>query len=180
MLQKLFARNDTPQLPQELYGRVVAQARLPVFFEQYGFSDTPMGRFDVLTIHVFLICHRLAVEKNQIASAISQQLFDEFLQNLEEALRELGIGDTSVPKRKKKLARSFYGLAEDIGDALIKDDRQTVMKKLMNRFYDNDCAADADRLAQYILAANDHLVSLSSEVIRGGELDWPDPADIQT
>jgi cytochrome b pre-mRNA-processing protein 3 len=48
---------------------------------------------------------------------------DRFVADLDAALREIGIGDVSVPKKVKKLGQAFYGrlaaydaaLAEDAG-----------------------------------------------------------------
>src|ERR1700753_3197037 len=36
---------------RELYGAIVAQARLPVFYQSYGVPDTVDGRFDLIVLH---------------------------------------------------------------------------------------------------------------------------------
>ncbi len=53
MFARLFKRLPANDVPQELYGSVVAQARQPVFFTDYGFHDTVTGRFDLVALHLF-------------------------------------------------------------------------------------------------------------------------------
>ncbi|MEZ5800397.1 MAG: ubiquinol-cytochrome C chaperone family protein [Nitratireductor sp.] len=92
-------------VPQEIYGRVMAQARNGTFYTRYGFEDTVTGRFDMLALHMFLLSHRLANADDPVSAELGQQVFDIFTADTDRALREIGIGDTSVPKRKKAMIR---------------------------------------------------------------------------
>ena len=175
MLSRIFDRNkNTPTVPHQLYGTVVAQARLPVFFTDYKFPDTVMGRFDVLILHVFLLCHRLGLEGQAKADNLSQEVFDCFVENLETALRELGIGDSSVPKKKKKLVRSFYGTVEDFNGPLKSRDPALLVEAISKRFYDSGNPDISTHLAKYCFAASDQLSQREIDTYYQGELSWID------
>ncbi|PCI04520.1 MAG: ubiquinol-cytochrome C chaperone [Hyphomicrobiales bacterium] len=181
MLSRIFDRNkNTPTVPHQLYGTVVAQARLPVFFTDYQFPDTVMGRFDVLILHVFLLCHRLGLEGQAKADNLSQEVFDCFVENLETALRELGIGDSSVPKKKKKLVRSFYGVVEDFNESLKSRDLALLADAINKRFYDNGNTEISAQLAKYCCAASDQLMQSKIKLFYQGELSWINVPQVQS
>ena len=79
--------------------------------------DTPLGRYEMLALHMFLFLHRMRGEVGT-AAAVAQEVTDTFFLDVDHSLRELGIGDVGVPKRVKKLARMFYGRAAAYGEAL--------------------------------------------------------------
>ncbi|MFK5978863.1 MAG: ubiquinol-cytochrome C chaperone family protein [Rhizobiaceae bacterium] len=181
MLSRIFDRNkNTPAVPHQLYGMVVAQARLPAFFTDYEFPDTVMGRFDVLILHLFLICHRLGLEGQAKADNLSQEVFDCFVENLETALRELGIGDSSVPKKKKKLVRSFYGSVEDFNGPLKQRDQLLLATAINKRFFDNGSSNVSAQLAQYCCATSDQLAQSEIDTFYQGELSWANIPPVQS
>lgn len=78
------------------------------FYAQFQVPDTPLGRYEMLSLHIFLALHRMRGENRALAD-LAQEIADEFFKDVDHSLRELGIGDQGVPKRMKKLARMFYG-----------------------------------------------------------------------
>ncbi len=88
------------------YGRVVEQARQPVFFAGYGVPDTLDGRFELICLHAFLYLHRLKADRPRSAE-LSQAFFDAMFADLDRALREMGIGDLSVGKHVKRMAQGL-------------------------------------------------------------------------
>ena len=58
----LFRRRARSDTISTLYGTIVAQARLPCFYREYGVPDTVNGRFDLLVLHLALVLDRLADE----------------------------------------------------------------------------------------------------------------------
>ena len=173
MLSRIFDRNKpTLAVPHQLYGAVMAQARLPVFFTDYEFSDTVMGRLDVLILHVFLLSHRLGLEGQAKAGNLSQEVFDCFVDNLDTALREIGIGDSGVPKKKKKLVRSFYGSVEDFNAPLKSRDEAVLAKAISKRFFDSGKSDISSQLAKYCCAAIDQLAKDEIDGFYRGELSW--------
>ena len=82
----------------KLYGAIVAQARLPVFYQELGVPDRLEGRFLVLSLHLFAVLHRLKAEGGD-ALDLAQELTDRFSADMETVLREISIGDLSIPKK---------------------------------------------------------------------------------
>ena len=108
MLSRIRKRRQTRKAVAAAYVRLVDQARRPEFFEHLGVPDTVMGRFDVIALHAFLLLHRLKGEGAE-ADLFAQSLFDHMFADLDRNLRELGVGDLSVGKKIKSLAKNFYG-----------------------------------------------------------------------
>jgi len=98
---------------ERLYAACVAQARLPVFYLDYGVEDAIGARFEMLCLHVALVVLALRAvpagdSRHEQAHEIGQALFDAFLGALDNTLREQGVGDLSVPKKMKKLGVVIY------------------------------------------------------------------------
>ena len=74
-LDRFFRPRVTLAMGQKLYVGVVAQARTPALYEAYGVPDTVEGRFELYTVHVFLLLDRLRGQGSR-ASETSQALFD--------------------------------------------------------------------------------------------------------
>jgi cytochrome b pre-mRNA-processing protein 3 len=60
MIFSLFRRRPQVDTISTLYGMIVAQARLPVFYRDYAVADTVNGRFDLIVLHLALVFDRLA------------------------------------------------------------------------------------------------------------------------
>jgi cytochrome b pre-mRNA-processing protein 3 len=97
----------------------VAQARLPCFYREYGVPDTVNGRFDLLVLHLAIVLDRLA-EGSELR-AIGQALFDRFCEDMDDNLREIGIGDLSVPREMQRIGEAFYGRAQAYRSALASE-----------------------------------------------------------
>lgn len=172
MFQRLFSRTPKHEVPQQLYGKVVEQSRQPAFFTDFGFPDTVSGRFDVLCLHMFLFSRRLVREDTRLSADLNQEVFDAFVQGTDSALRELGVGDTSVPKRKKKMVRSFYATVDEFAGPMDAGDQNALADAVANR-YQEMRPDEAPALAKYMLAAAETLDTQSAQAIMSGELHWP-------
>src|SRR3569832_138780 len=95
MIFPLFRRNQRPDTISALYGMIVAQARRPTFYSGYAVPDTVNGRFDLLLLHVALVVDRLMRE--EASRQTGQALFDLFCADIDDNLREMGVGVLSVP-----------------------------------------------------------------------------------
>src|ERR1700746_2318369 len=58
MIFKLFRRTPRDTIAC-LYGTIVAQARLPAFYQIYGVPDTVNGRLEMIMLHTVLFLRRL-------------------------------------------------------------------------------------------------------------------------
>lgn len=102
----LWRRDNGRAVVDALQQRIVAQSREPAFYEA-GLPDTIEGRFESLTLHVLLVLRRLRALPAP-ADDLAQDLVDRVFMHFDIALRELGVGDSGVPRRMKKLAGAFY------------------------------------------------------------------------
>ena len=116
-LDRLMRWRSEASTTEKLYGAIVAQARLPVFYWSFGVPDTLQGRFTLLALHLFAVLHRLKGEGSE-GRALAQELVDRFSQDMETVLRELGVSDLRVPKAMRRLAAASKGLFQDYATAL--------------------------------------------------------------
>jgi cytochrome b pre-mRNA-processing protein 3 len=167
------ARSDTISA---LYGTIVAQARLPCFYREYGVPDTVNGRFDLLVLHLALVLDRLADEPQ--LRELGQALFDHFCTDMDGNLREMGVGDLSVPKHMQRVGEAFYGRAQAYRAGLARDGEQALMEALERNIYGQDAAsrAAAARLAAYMRGTVGELRVQPASQVLAGRLTMPDPA----
>ncbi|HLJ21570.1 MAG TPA: ubiquinol-cytochrome C chaperone family protein [Stellaceae bacterium] len=92
-----------------LYRAVVEQAREPHFFSSLHVPDSLDGRFETLTLHVFLMARRLKSEPSEAALGLSRALLEAFVTDMDRSLREMGATDLGVGRRVKAMAEGFYG-----------------------------------------------------------------------
>ena len=95
---------------ETIYGMIVTQAREPEFYRKFAVADTVNGRFDLLLMHLWLVLRRLRAVEGE--SGLSQALFDRFCEDMDDNLREMGVGDLTVPKRMKAFEAEIPGLVE--------------------------------------------------------------------
>src|SRR3569832_2222613 len=133
MKMPLFRRNRQPDTNSSLYGMIVAQARTQVVYREYGVPDTVAGRFDILLMHVALVVERLMREEP--AKAFGQTLFDRFCSAMDDNLREMGIGDLSVPKHMKRGGEAFYGRPQAYQAALMGEGDTALAEAVIRNVY---------------------------------------------
>src|SRR6187399_2406964 len=117
MLKNLFKPRPAQTAGRALYAAAVAQARTPGLYAELGAPDTREGRFEIYSLHVYLLLERLKDQGPQAADT-AQALFDTYLSALDHSLREMGVGDLSVGKRMRKLGEAFYGRIKGYETAL--------------------------------------------------------------
>ena len=62
MLHWLKRKAETRRIGHEIYERIVAQARDPVFFRDMRVPDTMAGRLEMIVLHLALMLDRLKTE----------------------------------------------------------------------------------------------------------------------
>lgn len=175
MFQRFFGRERRANraITDALYAQIVAAARQTSFYSDWNVPDTPLGRFEMLSLHMFLFQHRLRGEEGATAE-VAQVLIDEFFLDVEHSLRELGISDVGVPKRMKKLAKMFYGRTAAYDDALREDDRAALAAALARNIRpDAESWPEAPLLANYVCEASRQLGQQPSESIVAGKVTFP-------
>ena len=183
MFKRLFGLSRSPneKIVDSLYEQIVAAARQPRFYADWLVPDTPTGRFGMLWLHMLQFVRR-SRHRTEALGAIAQETVDMFFTEIDHSLRELGISDTGVPRRMKKLARMFYGRTQTYTQALEAGDRTAMAEALARNVAPADPAwSGADDLAAYALAADRALALQSDAAIVAGNISFaaPAPAEVE-
>jgi cytochrome b pre-mRNA-processing protein 3 len=117
VLAFLFRRRERRRAAHSAFERIVERARDPYFYTVLGVPDTLDGRFELLTLHAFLVLNRLRDDHAKTGS-FAQALFDAMFADFDRALREMGVADLGVGRRVKAMARGFYGRVAAYGRGL--------------------------------------------------------------
>jgi cytochrome b pre-mRNA-processing protein 3 len=171
-----FGRNRARRTIAALYGAIVAQARLPVFYRGYGVPDTADGRLDMVMLHAVLLLQRLETG-DDACRRLGQGIFEHFCQDMDDNLREMGVGDLAVPKRMKSIGEAFYGrrAAYDTVMAVAGEDALAAALQ-RNVFAGIGGSAGARALALYVRQVAAQLRSQQAEALAAGTVEFPDPA----
>jgi len=179
MIFRLFRRDPQAASIAALYGAIVAQARHPGFYLEYGVPDTPEGRFDMIVLHLALVCRRLgrAQRSDQAAArVVSQAVFDMFCRDMDHNLRELGVSDLGVPKKMQKLGEAFYGRLDAYDRALAEAGEDALAAALRrNVLGEGTLGPAAPRMAAYVRAAAERLEVSATADLCAGKVGFPDP-----
>src|SRR5882757_7838115 len=175
MIFRLFPGNRQETTIKALYGAIVAQARVPVFYRDYDVPDTVNGRFDMVVLHLALFLDRMEAGTEPMR-ALGQAVFDRFCGEMDGHFREAGISDLKVPKEMQQMAEAFYGRRSVYREAMAARGNDALEAALTRNLYPEQPGATvgAARLAAYMRIASE---SLSRETApEKGRLAWPDPA----
>jgi len=162
LFSRLFGKKSARAKGQWLYEQALSASRNPDLYVKGAVPDTVDGRFDLLVIHVWMLIRRLnALE----AQTIGQDVFDAMFADMDNALRELGISDTSVGKRIKDMAKVFYGRAEVYNTALDENDIKALSTALARNLFENidDTTAHSAALAAYMQGIEQSLAAQELE-----------------
>lgn len=172
-LTRLLRPSPAKVAGEALYHASVAQARRPALYRDMGVPDTPEGRFELYSLHVALLLLRLKGQ-GPAASQTSQALFDIYVSDLDNALREMGVGDLSVGRKMRKLGEAFYGRVKSYEAALAAMPDTTALQALLARtVYAETEDADPDALCAYAASAHADLRGQETSSLAAGTVTWP-------
>jgi cytochrome b pre-mRNA-processing protein 3 len=178
MILALFRSRANRRLIDRLHGEIVAAARHPALYREFGVADTFEGRFELVVLHAFLVVRRL----NQLpapAPEMAQDLVDAVFAHFDVALREAGVGDLAVPKRMKRLAAAFYGRVTAYDLALQADGDDELAAALTRNTFGPEggttASTGAPLLGRYVRVADAALAAASIGAFESGGFRFPDP-----
>lgn len=172
---KLFREKPGQRAADSVYAAIVAQARHPEFYRTLGVPDTLDGRFDLLVIHAFLFFHRLKGE-GEAARSHGQLVFDAMFADMDQNLREMGVGDMSIGKKVRKMGSAFYGGTEayDKGvDSYSADPAVLEEAVRRNVFSEDEAGAKAGQLARYMITCTEMLQGQETDLLLSGQVEFP-------
>ncbi|MDP1738790.1 MAG: ubiquinol-cytochrome C chaperone family protein [Caulobacter sp.] len=171
MLDRLFRQSPAKLAGEALYAAAAGQARQPDFYRHGGVADTREGRFELYTLHVILLVERLKGETGLAAEA-RQNLFDRYVRGLDDAFRELGLGDTAVAKRVKALGQAFYGRLKAFEEAVAALPDRAALTDLVARTVLEGRPETAGVMTDYVAAAREALGRQDVETLLAGNVMW--------
>lgn len=169
MIFNLFGRKAIPAPVIALQQRVTQAALAPDLYLAAGIPDSFEGRFESLTLHVALVVRRLQ-QLGAPGKAAAQDLIDATFEALDQSIRELGVGDVSVPKKMKKLGKHVYGRFAAYEAALVADADTALAEALSRNITEQQ---DSAPLTIYVRQAQAHLETLALEAILAEDQLFP-------
>jgi len=171
-LSRLFSPRPAVLAGRRLYASAAAQARSPAFYAAMGAPDTVEGRFELYSLHVALLLRRLKGQGPQAAET-AQGLFDAYVQALDDALREMGVGDLSMGKKMRKLGEAFYGRVKNYDEAFAALPDTGPLAAIIGRTVMAETGAETGPLVDYAVAAMARLQAEPLETLLQGDPSWP-------
>jgi cytochrome b pre-mRNA-processing protein 3 len=159
---------------EAIYGMIVTQAREPSFYRDLAVPDTVNGRFDLLVLHLWMVLRRF--KSTEGGESLSQALFDHFCDDMDANLREMGVGDLTVPKRMQAFGEAFYGRAAAY-DLALTSGREPLAQTLCKNILNGEGIEEARRLATYADTAVARLTGLNEATLLGAAWKFPLPAE---
>ncbi len=170
-----FRRKNQDNQVAALYANIVKRARHPSFYQFGEVQDTFDGRFELLSLHVHIVLRDLR-RRGLGREAQGQALFDTFFQDLDQGLRESGVGDMGISKKIRRMAEAFYGRAAAYDDVMIgspcsNESLDALSQMISRNFFESDNKAKAaENLAAYAIALDQLLSKTSLETIISGQI----------
>ncbi len=171
-LTSIFTDRKQENAAYKLYSSIVVKSRQPEFYTDFGVQDTFDCRFDMLVVHIFLVLHRLKMDHGQ-TSDMAQKIFDIMFADMDQSLRETGVGDMGIGKRIKAMARAFYGRLAAYEEGLEGDDNvmgNALKRNLFRNMKPND--NDVARMARYVRRSAAMLATQKTGSLLSGKVEF--------
>jgi cytochrome b pre-mRNA-processing protein 3 len=175
MIFRWFVPTSRESSIASLYGAIVAQARSPAFYQIYGVPDTVNGRLEMIMLHAVLVLRRLADAAGG-SRGLGQGLFDRFCRDMDDNMREMGVGDLAVPRKMRRIGEAFYGRQAAYGVALAAPHNEDLAALLGRNVFAGAARDGAGRLAAYSRQALRQLAA--QDGFERGEISFPDPDQV--
>ncbi|ALJ15990.1 ubiquinol-cytochrome C chaperone family protein [Sphingopyxis macrogoltabida] len=145
-LRKLFKSDPDPrEARRPLWNAVVATARQPHWYEEGGVPDTLDGRFDMVSLILALVLHRIDEDPDAVRAGV--ELTELFVSDMDGQMRQIGFGDMVVGKQ---IGRMVGALGGRLGAYKAADGSGELRAALVRNLWRGDAPGE-DRLA-YVAA----------------------------
>lgn len=182
MFDWLRRERDVGRKAGEIYGAVVAQAREPAFYLDFGVPDTHVGRYEMIALHLSLVLDRMGAP-GVGDEELRRGIVERFVTDMDDAMREMGIGDTSVPRNVKKAAggllertkayRAALAAQSETGASI--DQLPETLARYVYAKAGSPLPASLSALAAYVRDLDRHLAALPDDGFRAASVSFPIP-----
>ncbi len=171
MLRRLFSPRSFEREGYLLYSAAVAAARDPLWYARLGVPDTLEGRFDMVCLFTFLLLDRMTEESGKEARRLAQAVTDAMFADLDQTLRQMGVADTGLARRVRRLYEAFHGRSAAYARALASADDGALAEALSRNVWRSERTVDGARaLAAAVRRARSHLARQPLAALCRGEI----------
>jgi cytochrome b pre-mRNA-processing protein 3 len=160
---------------RQLYESIVARARAEVFYRDLGVADTIEGRFEMIVLHMVLVLQRLKRE-GEPGQRLGQIAMEHLFADMDDALRQIGIGDMGVPRRVQRAAAALAERSLAYSAAIPGGDLEAALLLHVygatEAIRPHERALDAQRLADYVRASAGVLDATPGETLVAGSVTF--------
>lgn len=171
MFRLPWRRRAGREAAARIYSAALSAARRPALYLDYAVPDSLQGRFEMVTLHLFAVLRRLMHEAGD-GPELARLISERFVDDMDGAFREMGVGDMSVPKRMQELYSSFAGRMTAYERA-IGEDAALVDAIRRNVYPDTLESEHAPGLAAYLREAVDAIAAADPAALHAGALPFP-------
>lgn len=156
---------------ETLYEALVHLVRQPDWYVRGQVPDTVDGRFDVLALVLSLAFARLQKE-GESGVPFSKELLELFVDDMDNSLREMGVGDLSVGKQVQKMVSALNGRQQAYRAAMTAGDTAELSAALVRNAYRGESPGPKalDWLVERTRGLEARFSALSFDSLRRGEL----------
>ncbi len=118
----------------DIYKKILDQSNKRFFFDKIKLSETFSSKIEIFQLNLIFVL--FFFEKNKINKKFSKNLINYFLDDMESAIREIGVSETSIGRKKRIIAENFYGRLYSYSEIFKKKklDKDFIKKKLKKNF----------------------------------------------
>lgn len=175
ILSRLFgSKTDPRETLRAAYNNCIQAARAPHWYARGGAPDTLDGRFDMLAAVVSMALLRLEKAPEHMQDSVF--LTELFIADMDEQLRQIGIGDVGIAKQVGRIMSAMGGRLGAYRDALAPDAPVGALEEaLLRNLWRGEAGGDADPayVATHLSRLHDGLLAIAPQRIITGA--WPAP-----
>ncbi|GJM01252.1 MAG: hypothetical protein DHS20C07_29310 [Methyloligella sp.] len=175
MFKWLKNRAEKRQNAKNLFLLASEQSLHPHFYHAYQVTDSVLGRYEMLCIHICLVLERLRHEDNE--KQISELLTEILVEELELHYKEAAPKDASETEKINKLIAGFYERSADYQKGLRLGKKQKIMKALSHHIFQSMNSGDerSNDLSNYMIAVHNYLNSVPFHDIETANFTFVEP-----
>jgi len=161
-----------------LYDHLVTMARAPWLYRDLGVPDTIWGRLEMIHLHVFIGLSGFDDSVRADREYVDAFFHHMFKRDLDQAMRELGVGDLGVSRRIKRIAEDYNGRATVYHAATAEGAEPGALEAALARnvYAGQEPPEGATTvLARYARQGLEAVRQAERADILAGHVSWPEP-----
>lgn len=170
-IKKIFNLDNDYKVSIKIYRKLTQLSRNLKFYQNCQIPDTIDGRFEALSIILFLFFKRINNIKQ--LEKINQNIANIVIADLDQSIREMGVGDMGIIKRIKNMGKSMWGRFY-VYNQHYKDDKkfkEALIKNVYRTENDEIGEKNIEELYSLIKKIETILNNISVEKIQKGDFD---------